>query len=381
MMGRAWKATLATVLAGLVAGCAADEHGIAAGPTPRLEATMFRQVLTHLTTASERPVDGDWPEDFGDANYYGPAFFARYGQASGVSEQLALAGETKLHNLDLIADGKKNIAVFIDKLDYLLMGALGLVELHGIDPDAGALEQIDSFITVTNTLASTFDYYPEATPGVDSYAISTYGGTTMNATLALLSFEHAGSVGDDSKAQRIADGETILQRGFEKAFDAKLGFYRFAPGIDRLYLYPNVTQMLALVRAYELTGKRLYLDRAESLFGAIQPLKVAGEGRYRSPYSAKQMGAQSDDYTTFSSQNYTMLALGLLYANTKDPRYRAEIEQMLTYLRQRLLVGGRVLHHWMDGRLAAPKDPEFYCSGCNLQLLYLIWRLETLLAS
>jgi len=32
-----------------------------------------------------------------------------------------------------------------------------------------------------------------------------------------------------------------------------------------------------------------------------------------------------------------------------------------------------VLHHWMDGRVARPSDPEFFCSGCNLQLLYLLW--------
>jgi len=32
-----------------------------------------------------------------------------------------------------------------------------------------------------------------------------------------------------------------------------------------------------------------------------------------------------------------------------------------------------ILHHWMDGRLAVPSDPEFFCSGCNFQLLYLMW--------
>ena len=31
-----------------------------------------------------------------------------------------------------------------------------------------------------------------------------------------------------------------------------------------------------------------------------------------------------------------------------------------------------VLHHLMDGEIAVPEDPEFFCSGCNLQLLYVM---------
>ena len=27
----------------------------------------------------------------------------------------------------------------------------------------------------------------------------------------------------------------------------------------------------------------------------------------------------------------------------------------------------------MDGNIAVPEDPEFFCSGCNLQLLYVLW--------
>jgi len=39
-----------------------------------------------------------------------------------------------------------------------------------------------------------------------------------------------------------------------------------------------------------------------------------------------------------------------------------------------------VLHHWMDGRLALPSDPEFFCSGCNLQLLYVMWYRQSRIA-
>ena len=31
-----------------------------------------------------------------------------------------------------------------------------------------------------------------------------------------------------------------------------------------------------------------------------------------------------------------------------------------------------MLHHWIDGRAALPNDPTFFCSGCNLQMLYVL---------
>lgn len=362
-------------------GCSDEGVNIFDGPAVRHEPEMFRQVLTYLTDPARQPADGDWSDDFGDANYYGVAFFQRYGMASGVAGQLELAARTKAYDLELLASGSKNISVFIDKLDYLLMGALGLTELHGLAPDAGSIEQLNSFVSVTNLLAKGFNYYPVPSPSLQSYAIDTYGASTMNATLALLNLEHALYVGGDTKAQRLADAKAILKRGEELGYDATLGYYRFNPGIDSIYLYPNVSQMLAHVRAYELTGEKPYLERAEALYEAIQPLKVAGEGRYRSPYSAKHMGAQTDDYTTFSSQNYAMLAFALLYQQTKDPKYRQEILDILAFLKKRLLREGRVLHHVMDGRIAMAMDPEFYCSGCNIQLLYVIWRLEEILAT
>jgi hypothetical protein len=31
-----------------------------------------------------------------------------------------------------------------------------------------------------------------------------------------------------------------------------------------------------------------------------------------------------------------------------------------------------LLHHVVDGRLAQPGDPTLFCSGCNLQTLYVL---------
>jgi hypothetical protein len=132
---------------------------------------------------------------------------------------------------------------------------------------------------------------------------------------------------------------------------------------------------------------------------------LVGADRYRSPYSAKTMSAKTDDYTTLSSQNYLILALMLLHEITGERRYLDEVDRVFDFIEQSLMgemcaaeisaddcapacaakqvclkkrcfADGchcGVLHHWMDGRVAAPADPEYFCSGCNLQLLYDLW--------
>ena len=137
----------------------------------------------------------------------------------------------------------------------------------------------------------------------------------------------------------------------------------------------NVVMIIALARMYQATTEEPYLQRAEALYDAIQPLRCPDRPGYHSPYSAEVMGATTDDYTTLSSMNYSLFAFALLNQITEKQIYRDEIDSILDFIRLYLFVpeDGRVYHHWMDGRLAVPEDPEYYCIGCNLQLLYVIW--------
>ena len=368
--------TAGLMLAAVAAACGGGPSP-AAGPEPQHSAAMFRLVLTELTSES-LPDEGDWPDDFGDANHFGAGFFFRYGAAADNSAQLALARETHAHNSALIDETIEVPVTFLQVPDEVLMAGFGLIEAYAHDADPATGQRIEELLDLVDILVEPFDYYP------DSFEII-YGPTTINAALALLNLEYAiadrevnGGAGADA---RIATAELIIAAGRATAYSDELGYYRYLPDEDRLYLYPNVMQILAHARAYELTGSSHYLERARALHAAIQPLKVDGEGRYRSPYSAAVMGATSDDYTTLSSQNYTMLALAVLYELTGDEAYRQEVIAILDFIASHLLAGGRVLHHWIDGEIARPSDAEYYCTGCNLQLLYLIWRLEDMFAS
>jgi len=359
-------------IAALLVSACGDSPALTEGPSPQNAQSLFAQVLAGVTAPELRPVDGNWPEDFGDANQYGPGFFFRYGDAAGNSSQIALAEETHAYNVFLIDDAIESPVRILQYPEELLMSGFGLIEAYARDGDPRNGQRILDFLDLVDIFMEDFDYYPE------SFEEVIYGPTTINGALALLNLEYARAAEDNGvdAAERVAKAEEILAVGAAIAYDEGLGYYRFEREEDRLYLYPNIMQILAYTRAYELTEDGAYLDRALALHSAIQPLRVDGEGRYRSPYSAEIMGALTDDYTTLSSQNYTMLALAVLYQATGEERFRQEVLDILGFIETHLLVDGRVLHHWIDGEIARPTDPEYYCSGCNLQLLYLIWRLE-----
>jgi hypothetical protein len=352
--------------------CSTDPS-LTEGPEVAHSPDMFRDVLASLTQADMLPDDGDWPMDYGDANHYGPGFFYRYGGSSGNAAQRELADATHAHDVWLIDDALDTPVRLLQVPDDLIPATFGLIEHYEHDPQPEDAARIEAFLDLVDVFVEGYDYYPETFEII-------YGPTTINGALALLNLEYALVATEAAAPARIARAEEIIAAGRAIAYDDELGYYRYAPDQDRLYLYPNIMQILAHARAYELTGEQSYLDRAELLHAAIQPLKVAGEGRYLSPYSAEYMGAQTDDYTTLSSQNYTMLALGLLYDLTGDDAYRAEVLDLLGFIETKLLADdGRVLHHWIDGHIAHPDDLEYYCQGCNLQLLYVIFRLEELL--
>ncbi len=69
----------------------------------------------------------------------------------------------------------------------------------------------------------------------------------------------------------------------------------------------------------------------------------------------------------------------MLYQNTGKELYLERVEEILTFLRLSLYddMQGRILHHWIDGHIAHPDDPEYFCSGCNHQFLYVVWYLKS----
>jgi hypothetical protein len=259
----------------------------------------------------------------------------------------------------------------LDNLEEVMMAALGLVEYAAQTGDQTLVPDLENFIETINSLTVGLGRYIDVSAG--KFAIQTYGPTAITAAVALLNLQYATYLKTPLAPERVAFAREVVATIEEKARYGE--GYRVKPGEDLLELYPNTMMMLVLARLYEQTGETQYLDAAERVFRFIQPLRNRARGGYNSPYSAATMGARTGDYSTLSSQNYLTLALLVLFEDTGNRRYFEEATFVLTFIHDHLYdsLQGRVLHHFIDGRIALPSDPEYFCTGCNLQLLYVLW--------
>lgn len=354
-----------------VAGCTGSTGEEGAGPAPPRAFFPTLQVDA-LGFAFD---GGEWLEDFGDAAAYGPAFYVRAGVGTGSERYLAIARAARDYNLRAVDRAIADPFWYFENLEEVFMTMMGLVEYAGVTGETGALvSSLDALIRVTDWVVRLFGDYVDVSVG--EFAEDLFGPTAVTAGVALIYLQYATYLDTPARGERIERAVQIVDAIDGHAFDGHR--YRFRPDEDRLYLYPNAIMLLALNRLYELTGQARYLDRAVTVHEGIQPLRDPELGYYRSPYSQEYQGAQTDEYSTLSSQNYLMLGLLLTYQNTGEERFLDDAMAVMGHVAVRLYdrAHGKILHHWIDGRVARPDDPDYFCSGCNLQTLYVLWYMK-----
>jgi hypothetical protein len=374
-----------------------------ADPPPPPTAPPFRHQAFFDTVRAEADGfgfrDGDWLEDLGDAPFYGLAFFAHRLHDDGDAVVADRVAGARARARTLITD----VDFMTADLQEVTMSSLGLVEFIAASGDRGDLPTLDAFVDQIDTLVGAIGYY--VLPAVaDSWALRTYGSTAISALIGLVNTEYALRVGGERAQDRIAWAVEMGRRIDEEAWDGSA--YAFGPDRDGLFDYPNIAMMILNARLFELTQNAAYRDRALASYHALQALKLSTDPtRYSSPYLAEELGAQSNDISTLSSQDYLMFGLALLWEVTREPAFVSELDSMLDALEE-LFQGqwclaqvhhemcmpactateacvvdtcaadqcqGGVLHHFIDGHQAQPSDPVLFCSGCNLQLLFVMW--------
>jgi hypothetical protein len=396
------RKVLAVIAAALVVvACSDDTPSLPDAVAPPSRHDALRSSLTedakHLSFSN-----GDWLEDLGDAPFYGLAWYVRRDALDGDESQRrdqALARARTLMDDELVHGD----------LQEKVMACLGLIERVGATGDRSDLARIDSFVDRLGSLSSTFGDYLAAAAD-QSWAVRTYGPTAVTALVALVHAQYAllvaGDRGDERKDRAIAMEQTIASKSFGEVGVAQ-GFSPQAIDADHpgtLDLYSNVAMMLLEARLFRLTKDETYRLQTRSLYGAIQSLKISdAPARYESAYAAASLGAKTNDVLTLSSQNYLALALLLMFEITGDQKFVDEADRVLDGIEQMrgpwclAQVDGiactpqctqgqacladacvadhcttGLLHHIVDGRLAQPGDPTLFCSGCNLQTLYVI---------
>ncbi len=349
---------------------------------------------------------GDWLEDLGDAPFYGLAWLARRAQSGALDADGIARRDAAVARAKTLLEGNLLEGDIQDRV----MAALGVIEHVGASGDRSLVPVIDDFADRLDSLTRTLGDYIEV--GADrSWALRTYGPTAVTALVALVDAQYALLVGGDRAHERIdralAIDAKIRERALTDLADAATGRqargYAFAPGQPGLFDYPNVAMLLLKARLFRLTKREEFRLEARAVYVALQPLKLSDvPARYASPYAKASLGIDTRDLSTLSSQNYLTLGLLLLFEITGDQRFVDEADRMLDGIAamrgpwctsnvhdpgacaptcsagqacvtsactaDRCTTG--LLHHVVDGRLALPQDGTVFCSGCNLQTLY-----------
>ena len=405
-LGRAIAVVSFVALTGVAAACAGDPEVVVpvrAAPPSRHSALIDALVDDARSYAFH---DGDWEEDLGDAPFYGLAWLARRAESGTLDADGLARRDAALARAKTLLAGNLLEGDIQDRV----MAALGVIEYVGASGDRTVVPPLDDFVDRLDSLTRTLGDYIEV--GADeSWAIRTYGPTAVTALIALVEAQYALLVGGERAQERLeralAIDAEIHERAFGDLVDVTTGRqargYAFAPGQPGIYDYPNVAMLLLKARLFRLTKREELRLEARALYVALQPLKLQdAPARYSSPYAKASLGLDSRDLSTLSSQNYLTLGLLLLFEITGDERFIDEADRMLDGIAamrgpwctsnvhdpaacapactagqacvdaacsaDRCTTG--LLHHVVEGRLARPEDGTLFCSGCNLQTLY-----------
>jgi hypothetical protein len=407
---RAWLAgAFVLAVTGAVACESANDVEVPVAPAPPSRHGALREALT--TDARGLSFErGDWLEDLGDAPFFGLAWLSRRAADGPLPADDAARLDASLARARVLLASD----LLSGDVQEKVMAALGVIEHVAATHEAASsadVAAVDAFLDRLDHLVGGLGDY---LAGVEdaSWAVRTYGPTAVTALVALVHAQYALLIDNELSGAHLQRAVELEQKITDRALvdlaDAPTGrsarAYAFGPGHAEIDLYPNVSMILLDARLFRLTKNETYRLQARALYGAIQALKLSDvPARYASPYAAPLLGAKTREVATLSSQNYLALALMLLFEITGEVRFSDEADRVLDAIEtmrgpwclaqvhkekctpvcaagqacvSTSCTGDRcttgLLHHVVDGRLANATDPTLFCSGCNLQALYVL---------
>ena len=320
-------------------------------------------------------VDDNDVEDYGDSMAYCSALIFTldmHGQADAI--ELAFAQtlvEGYKRQMDRFAANPFSIVLDSNLAMEAYIGVLGLLVGYEATGNPEFLIYIDLYfdtiLELTDTLGTLIYYIP----------IPPYGPTTIKAGIAgtLLHYPFA-TGGRGQSAKRFEQGIATLAEMDVMTWDDQIPGYRYMTWDHHAYAYQysNVTAIQALIRAYTLTDDESYLQRAEQVADGLELLySEQYKGYLASDESFEQAPHSAEQYIALSGQNYTIFAQLLLYQATGKDVYLERALGLFEFISDTLWVGQEQLcyHDIQHGKLA-----DWYCTGCNWQLLYNLLLLD-----
>jgi len=354
---------LVPVCLGLFAGCSGDSSPPPVpDPAPLPYESLFTRVLDyHLAYVPVLP-DGDTIGDFGDSTAYGPAALLTLDHATGRGEHEAQAKLMASREARLL-EGIQ----WLPNIVELYIGNVGMFKAFEFTRDAVYSQTAEQVLDLLNDL---LEVVPDLIFLIDEIP---YGPTTIVGGVAMYNLQYAFSIGDTPRTREYTGkGLALLQRIDQQTWDADRGFYLYSINNEHCSAYPNSIMILTLCRAYQTTGETWFLDRARSVAEIV-------EARLRDEATGGFYGTEGSEeaYMALSNNNYLIQALLFLAEVTGDPLYLRRVDRALTFVQDFLCEPDEgICYH--DLRLGHRMD--WFCSGCNWQLLYNILEYRRVLA-
>ena len=227
----------------LLARCASDEATRSTAPAFRHEA-FFDSLLE--ASQNFHHANGEWHQDYGDASFFGVAFYARHMEANPSAQYAMLRNLARARIMGVVGEAD----LIGGDLNEISMSALGWTEYVGATGDLRNIEALRDLVRFMNAITNALGYYldGEATAG---FAQDLYGATSLSAFVVILNLQYAYYIDSEEREEFVSAAAETVAAIDELAW--RDGYYAKARTGDELYLYPNITMMAANARLYALT--------------------------------------------------------------------------------------------------------------------------------
>jgi hypothetical protein len=316
----------------------------------------FDTILAALLTHHWRD-DGDWDGDMqGDATAFAPMLLYQLGEKDATLWDKAAA--TARHELTLI---KELAATFELNMDAVIgFPALAACFVHERDAECKLWLTAGTYAGAQLIEEQPEDFLPFV------FDMATVFGT--GATMCLMSAEALG--GDQALVDK---GLALIARADAEYWDDDEGLYTWSQVID----WPQATMMMALTRAYRITGDQKYLNRCERILESMSACCWDdAAGGYFGHWGQALKG--------LSGNNNMAWALLDLYESTGDEKHLDVAREIIAWtLSDDLFMPDTELlaHHWESNSGANPGPADYFCTGCNFATLVNIHRYHQLMAA
>jgi hypothetical protein len=310
----------------------------------------FSVILTLLITDSWKE-DGDWIGDLqGDATFFAPVILYDLWRDTENPVFRKMADRTVDHEKSLV----RRFSLFPVPGMEMVIGFPVLAEAYKATGDLDSLDRYLSGVKKGSALAS---FYPGFfTPFV-------YDKSSVYGTIGTMTLQAYELTMDESFRKRGLD---LIAAADHSCWNAEEGLYSY----EELADWPQATMLIALVKAYRITGDMGYLERCKTIIRSM-------DERFLDRQKGGYYGHPAEMTKGLSGNNTLAWAFLDLFEATGDRMYLERAGSLLKWILSEDLCDkktGIIYHHWdnKSGRSG------IYCSGCNFHTLCIIHRYNRL---